>query len=442
MRVLIAVHGLPTHSSGGAERVAERLAHWLVGEGHHVEVFTLDRLDDPDPHLTHHDESGVVVHRVSIDLGLPSPSLEDSYAHPVVGEAFCSVLAERRFDLVHVISGYLLGGQVIDLASQAGVPVVVTLTEYWFMCSRLNLIHPEGSVCTGPTSIEKCVWCQMREQRRYRIPAQIAPGLVSGLSPVIARSSRMQPRIDAMAQRQHDLKLALERASLVISPSKFLIATFAANGFDTRRFVYVGHGPEHPPALPQREPGSDRAVLRLGYMGQLKPHKGIDLLVDAVLSLLGQGLAVELDLWGTPDDETGYVSRLMRRTRQHPAIRWRGGFPGDTVWDVLADFDLLVVPSRWYENSPIVILEAFIAGVPVIATRLGGMAEMVDDGRNGLLFDLNDSADLAHQIERVLNDRALLQRLRDGIPDVRTAEDESREVFGLYSAVASAACHR
>jgi glycosyltransferase involved in cell wall biosynthesis len=97
-----------------------------------------------------------------------------------------------------------------------------------------------------------------------------------------------------------------------------------------------------------------------------------------------------------------------------------------------SDLDVIVVPSLWYENSPTVILEAFAHRIPVIATNLGGMAELVDHEINGLLFHLGDVNDLARQIHRLLKEPGLLPRLQDGIGPVKTVSqqiDEFEELF-------------
>ncbi|HNS64376.1 MAG TPA: glycosyltransferase, partial [Anaerolineaceae bacterium] len=91
-----------------------------------------------------------------------------------------------------------------------------------------------------------------------------------------------------------------------------------------------------------------------------------------------------------------------------------------------------------YENTPNVILESFTCGVPVIASNLGGMAELVQDGRGGMLFAPGDARDLARQVERLIADPALLSRLREGIPPVRTVEDEMDELEAIYCQLAAA----
>jgi glycosyltransferase involved in cell wall biosynthesis len=102
------------------------------------------------------------------------------------------------------------------------------------------------------------------------------------------------------------------------------------------------------------------------------------------------------------------------------------------VGNVLSGMDVLVVPSRWYENGPGVIFEAFAAGIPVVATNLGGMSEFVRHERDGLLFGMEDPGDLARQLRRLVEEPGLLERLRAGIEPVKTVQENVDELEALY----------
>lgn len=430
MRILIAAHGFPPTHSAGAERRAERMARWLSANGHTVEVFAVEKLNEPGFRVETAVQDGFTVHRLYYDVKA-GDFFRNLYDYPPVGDALRTVLAQGQFDLVHIVSGYLLGGQVIHTAREAGLPVVITLTEYWFMCARLNLIQPTGALCTGPESVEKCMRCLMEDKRRFRLAAQTAPPLMDAFWSMARRLPFAAAQTIHINERQTTLRQALDAATLVICPSHYLISKFGEFGFDTERFVFLRQGLATPAG---EKPAAARRnhTLRLGYTGQIKRHKGVDLLVDAVTALLDAGEAVSLDLWGSETEEPQYVTQLKMQTASYPAIHWNGRYTGPKVWEVLAGLDVMVMPSRWYENSPNVILEANEMGVPMVVTNLGGMAELVEHERSGLVFRLNDAADLRHQVERLLHEPGLLDRLRAGIPSVKTIDTEMREIVGYY----------
>ena len=120
-----------------------------------------------------------------------------------------------------------------------------------------------------------------------------------------------------------------------------------------------------------------------------------------------------------------------------PGVHNPGPVPHEAVPQALADIDVLVVPSVWIENAPFVIKEAFVAGVPVITSDLGGMAELVQDERGGLLFRAGDAEDLRRILRRLIDDPACLRRLRETIPAVKTIQEDAgwtRETYARYVA--------
>lgn len=438
MRVLIAVHGFPPTHIAGAERAAERIVNWLVAHHHDVAIFTIESTDDPNFRVETKIENGAKVHRVFCEVRQRGKNdFANSYNYRPIGDALRAILSEQHFDLVHMISGYLLGGQVIHIAHEFGVPVALTLTEFWFMCARLNLLHPNGELCTGPESDAKCARCLMEEQRRYRLPAQYAPTLTSIFWSTAGKLPMLRHQADAIAQRRILLNTALNDADLVISPSQFLISKFAEFGFNTSRFVHIRHGLMSPPRPKQTSAESIARALIIGYAGQLQPHKGIDLVVNAVKQLIDTGHNLRLEIWGPENQAPQYTADLKKSTEAYPQIHWNGRYAGSQVWDILNSFDVIVVPSRWYENSPTVILEAFSLGLPVVTTNLGGMAELVQHEKNGLVFELNDMNDLRCQLERLLSDPELLPRLKSGIPRVSTADEEVEQIFAHYEMLVS-----
>lgn len=408
------------------------MAYWLKRHDHDVEVFAIEKVDAPDFKIETDQQDGYTVHRVHYNLKDDPDPFRNLYDSPQLGAALRELLSRRPFDLVHIISGYLLGGQAIFTARELGLPVVVSPMEYYFMCPQLNLIHPTGELCVGPENDQKCARCLMEDKRRYRLPAQVAPTLMKTFWGVAQTVSFGQETAEAVARRREYLQSALNVANRVVCNSEFIIHKFAEFGFDTQHFTYIRQGlATRTGTKPLRRPSEDGA-LRLGYIGQIKRHKGVDLLVDAAISLLKDGQNITLNLWGKESESPNYTAALKKRSAHYPAIHWNGRYTGSKVWDILADFDVLVIPSRWYENSPNVILEAFEMRLPVVVTNLGGMAELVTPEVNSLVFGLNDPADLACQLSRLITEPSLLERLRAGIPLVKTIDQEMEEIVAEY----------
>lgn len=433
MRILFACHGFPPLQNAGAERAAERVAAWMAANGHQVQVLTVADLTTEGP-LTTVEQSGLLVHRLSYNINSGGQPFQKTYNHPSVLAGLEELFSHNQYDLIHIISGYLLAGPVIRLARERGIPVVITLTEFFFMCPRLNLMHPDMSLCYGPESVEKCARCCTEEKRRYQTLRNISPLLMDMWWSIYQQTPGAHRYHQAVLDRQNELKQLLESVDSVICPSQFIIHKFAEYGFDTSKFVFIQHGLNYPSntiAVRPDKPGS----LKLGFIGQIKAHKGVDLPIEVVLSLLEAGYKPSLQIWGDPNDQPAYSQPLMEKTKDQPAVQWNGAFRGNQVWSILNHMDVLVVPSRWFENCPTVILEAFAMGVPVIAARAGGMAELVSHGKNGLLFSMNDADDLRAQVKCLLDDVDLLRALRSEARLLRSGNKEAEEIFALYQHV-------
>jgi glycosyltransferase involved in cell wall biosynthesis len=438
LNVLITVPGFPPTFYAGAERAAERIALWLAAHGHQVHVFTCEKLDDPNTRLETRVENGIVVHRLYYEVK-DGDNFQNLYDDARVGEALKGLLEANSYDVMHVVSGYLMGGQVIPTAKEFGLPIVLTLTEFWFMCFRLNLLTANNELCVGPETDDKCARCTLEEKRRFRLPAHKAPVLMDAFWSVARHAPFVQAQKHALARRRETLLKALAAADVVICPSRFLMTKFKEYGFDTSRAEYLPYGIKHPTpearaaAKKKRQPNA----LRLGYVGQIKPHKGVDIITDAAMPLLDAGAPLTLEIWGSSRGATEYGERLRQRTAAYAGIKWLGSYNGSQLWKVLGGFDALVVPSRWYENIPTVILEAFAMGLPVIATNLGSMPEVVNHDECGLLFEKDDVTDLRRQIKRLLDEPGLLARLATGIAKIPTIDDEIGAFYRHYQQLAS-----
>jgi GT2 family glycosyltransferase len=179
-------------------------------------------------------------------------------------------------------------------------------------------------------------------------------------------------------------------------------------------------------------PRTPSGTLRLAFAGSLIPSKAPHLLLEAAAALPPGCVTVDLLGSAMPyHGDTRYGERLAPLLGQ-PFVRRRGPVPRRRVPEAFREVDVLVVPSIWIENAPFVIREAFAAGVPVIASDLGGMAEMVTHEGDGLLFAAGDAAGLTRQIRRLLDEPGLLTRLRLRIRRPMSIEEDAAVMVRRY----------
>src|SRR5262249_12682423 len=129
-----------------------------------------------------------------------------------------------------------------------------------------------------------------------------------------------------------------------------------------------------------------------------------------------------------------YVAGLRRQAAGLP-VQFMGGFERDAMRQVYDQLDALVVPSLWLENSPLVIHEAFMAGVPVIAARTGGIAELVTPVQNGLLYDPTSAGELAAALQSLIDGPERLEGFARQLPAVKSMAEDAREWEALYEEV-------
>ncbi len=419
MRILLAVHHFPPRHTGGAEWRAYRTATTLQARGHTVRVVCVERIDaGPDNGVTWEDEifQGIAVRRLSFNLAASPDPFRWEYDNIWIGEHLRGLLTEFHPEVFHLISGYLLSGRVLRVAHELGIPSVVTLTDFWFLCPRITLLRSDGQVSDLPIDPATCARCLGEEQRRYRWPGQLAPGFMRWYW------GRQTRQIRAVESRAAFLREALQRVAAIISPSEFLRSVFIQAGVAPDRIVFSRQGHDFPAltAAMLDKPPADQ--LRVGYLGQIAPHKGVHVLFEALRRLPGAPLRVKA--YGDLTKFPRYAERLRRMAADDARLQLVGTYGREDVSLVLRELDVIVIPSLWYENSPNSILEAFAHRTPVIASNLGGMAELVRDGQNGLLFAPGDADDLAGQLRRLLDEPGLKSALRANISPVKSVAEE------------------
>ena len=429
MRVLLAVHHFPPRYSAGAELYVLRLARELLQHGHQAEVVCVETIDVTKPFgvdVALDQYAGIPVWR--LHLGLKGAPAQWSYDNPAIAAWFEQQVQLSQPDIVHLHSGYLIGIGAVRAAHAQGIPTVVTLHDYWFLCPRITLLRGDGSLCPQPpTDPAECAWCLHLDQRRYRWPDRFSAGLAGKVWIALAGQTE---RTEQQARRD-TLRAALAQADLVTSPSQFLANLFKEWHIPVQT-IRLGLPREPFASVPPVQAGS---TVRLGYIGQIAPHKGVHLLIQALKSLPRNGIPIEVKIFGNVDHHPMYTRNLQRLIGGDTRIYLAGKFSSDQLPNVLGQIDVLVVPSIWYENSPIVVLEAHAAGRPVIASRLGGLVELVHDEVDGLLFTAGDKHDLARQLQRLRSESGLLERLRDGIQPPPLLNEEMLMIFQHYTAL-------
>jgi len=405
-RILIVCHGHPTLVPGGTETFAydlfgafndgERADSWFAGcvTGLHRDARPASPLQSVDGRAREY-----LLHVARFDPFMLS-NADDGAAI----DGFARLLSSIRPDVVHYHHFQHIGVESLALVRRI-VPdarIFVTLHDFHPICARDGLmLKAAGDALCNQSSPDACHGC------------------FPDISP------------DRFALRRTHLRNMLGYIDHFIAPSAFLRERYVAWGVPAASITRIQNGV--PELAVEPELPSDRPRNRFGYFGTVAPHKGVLLAIEAAARLDKQQ-DFTLDIFGdarhqSPAFQAKFEDALKRARSR---VRHHGAYDRSDVSHLMRGVDWIIVPSLWWENAPLVILEAFRHGRPVIAADIGGMAELIVPESNGLVFRRGDANDLARLMARAVSEPQLWDRLRAGAPPVPTVADTADAYLALF----------
>ncbi len=449
LRILHAIHDFLPQAQAGSEIYAHDLCRAQLDRGHHVTLVCATF----DPARQHGSVDWRVVNGipvVEITNNWICSRFEDTYRPPLVTDRLASVLDAVQPQVLHVHNLLNLSFDLPAMARAAGARVVATLHDYTLVCpSGGQRLHRADSHVCHRLEPDRCARCfgespfgtraafsrLAGRQRLLAAPLAIAARAVRAMAPTLTATvaghlPTLPATADDITARLDAARRVLAQIDLVVAPSASIASAYAGLGVERERLRISDYGFRPRSERPVRALRS--GLVRIGFVGTPVWHKGLHVLIDAVRQLPTHQfvLSVHGDTAVFPD----YIEDLRQRSRGVP-VEFAGAFTrerADAVYDAL---DVLVVPSIWLENSPLVVHEAFMAGVPVVASRIGGLADLVQHGRNGLLFEPGNADSLAAALHALIADPALLHRLREAQTDVKSIECDALEWDAAYGDV-------
>ena len=329
-------------------------------------------------------------------------TFRDKFQDRWMDKAFREIIEEIKPDICHF--GHLshLSTNLVNIAKEYKIPVVYTLHDYWLMCIKGQLITPDQNLCSNPNP-EACYRCN----EKY--------------------FTKKKTGIQETELWFRSMKRIIDNIDIFIAPSNFLRQKYIEFGIPPQKIIYQDYGFNKRLFEGFKHLPSEK--IRFGFLGRLIPVKGVQDLIDS-FNLIKDN-RTELSIYG---NNAASISFLKDRVTNHNII-FKGSYKNDEISDVLSKLDVIVVPSKWYENSPLTIHEAFIANIPVITSNLGGMAELVQDGVNGLLFKTGDVKDLRDKINRFIDEPDLILKLTRNKTSVRSIQQDVQEITEIYNAL-------
>lgn len=398
---------MPEHV-GGVELYTRWLTRALRQRGHQVTIF--HRRSAEGVGEEHRVEDGVQVWAAWSGLLSPTRRFRATFGDPAMVSAFERVLEETNPDLVHI--QHLMGLPVALIRSiqRRGLAYVITLWDFWWVCANAQLLtNYSRQVCDGPQAYLNCARCALARVDRSRL-WPVLPSL-AGL----------------LGWRNRMLRQVMKAAGGLVAPTEFVRRWYATHGAPTERLLVILPGLESA-AVVSRPRQRPNGPVRFAYIGGLSWQKGVHTLVEAFSGVSG---TAELWIAGDESFDPAYVARL--RAQAAPDVRFLGRLTREEVWETLAQVDVVVVPSLWYETFSFIVSEAFTVGAPVVASCLGPLADRVHDGVDGLLAPPGDVVAWRAALQRLVSEPGLLDRLRANVRPPMTLEEHVNRLESLYA---------
>lgn len=413
LRVLVASHSHPRVTSGGAEIAAFRL------------FSELNARDDTEAwFLGCNTKAGAG--RDGVALTQPYTDREYVYstlghfnwfrmanADPRLPGEIEALLLELRPDIVHLHHYVVFGMEMLWLIKRVlpQARIVVTLHEYLAICHHFGqMVKAEHFSLCDSASLDNCHKCF--------------------------------PDIDVsdFFIRERYLRTFFRYVDHFVAPSRFLADRYAAWGLPGERISVIENiiAPAAPGAERPAEPADGAAPLRLGFFGQISKLKGIGVLLGCAAILARKPKArIKFEIYGDYRNQpAAFTEAFLKQLAEAGAnVAYHGAYRQDQVDRLMRGVDAVLVPSIWWENSPVVIQEAFRNQRPVICSDIGGMAEKVRDGVDGLHFSVGSELELSNLLLRLHDDRSILATLRRTLRPPPKAEDVVAEHLKLYAQV-------
>lgn len=410
----------PTYMFGGPVWYVHRLALGQQAHGHEVVVAVasdLDRPDLPPWALGTAEHEGVpyvhIVNRPAHMFRLGDPAGET--LDPGAERAFLTLLEEQAPDVLHIHNLVGLCMTLPRLARQRGVPTIMSLHNYWPLCPRVDLFQADDHACPGPLQAD-CGTCLSTDPPADAYRARHAAA--------IAQLGSCD-RLSAVSERVKEIYVEHGVPADIVEVERI--------GSDSAVRLWDEMGRDRPSQPAPQKPA-------FVFFGSQVPNKGGHVILEA-LALMRNDSGYTFRFFGASGGPTygAIVEERLRALGPRAAnVEMTGHYTQDELPGLLREADVAVLTPQWEDNGPQTVFESLGAGLPVVATRMGGVPDVVHDGVNGFLVPVANARALAEVLDRIVDDPSVIPALRRGIEPPRTMAEHVTALQRSYDEIVAA----
>jgi glycosyltransferase involved in cell wall biosynthesis len=459
MKIAMVTIGFPPEDVGGTETYVLGLIQSLHKIGCRCEVVYMipRKLDSSsDFRWVRRDYRDIPVHTLEVDHSIKAlhSLISDPEGTSKIVDAMVEKLVALKPDLVHFHPLQLnFESRIIQSLKDKGIPTLLTFHSSTTTCMRGDLVQFGRAACDGKVIFSRCLACYLHSKKIPKLAAEYL-GEISLEAYRGLYDDLRETQILSKVQSLLSLPLMLEdrmksweditrNVDALVAVCEWVKSNALSNGAPPFKTYLSRHGLRlrANPVKNSRTSDKVQQSITYGYLGRLSHEKGIDTLIQA-LRLVSPEVSFKIQICSSSLTKTELkhgdreaVREILQYAAMDPRVELIGSVDDDSLPETLAQWDAIIVPSFWFESGPMVVYEAFSAGTPVIGSRRGGIAELVEEGRTGFLFTPSSATELARLLEENAQFPERLRAMRSNIPPQRTFDDVAREMQALYHSI-------
>ncbi|MGI4751816.1 MAG: glycosyltransferase [Janthinobacterium lividum] len=417
MKILLVTEYFYPQSSGGTELYVYNLAQALQKQHHQVEVLSVS-----DTRETCNYKS-ITVHYIPFNKDVATTVISGENPADNV-DAFVESVQKLNPDIVHFHTlTTSISAHHLETINQYGYKVMLTSHIAAHTCLRGTLMQLGKYACDGKVEEQKCLSCYLQQKG--------IPKPLHSLSAFVIRTAGFPHHLAKVVIRKQEeltrLKLNLDKLIVV---SKWQQEVFKKNQFDQQNIALCRQAVEICKPLTITKKESSKLII--GFLGRISAIKGLHVLLASLKNISAEKFVLRVAAIPAAE-ELDYYYQQKKQVENMPNTIWIENLPNEKVSGFLKELDILCVPSQWLETGPFVVYEALAQGIPVVGSNLGGIKELITEGKNGWLFPHQDEKYLSSLITSFITQKTVGNLLTNVEPITRPVKKLADEMLELYT---------
>ena len=437
MKIIFCLHHFLPEFVAGTEVYTLRLAQSLKQNGYEVLVII--------PHFDHLQDREYEFEGIRV-IGYSEVSVSDrdmilGKRKPFGLTRFRQILVDEQPDIIHfheLTAGRGINIFHVEVAHDLKIPIFLTCHLPTYTCHTGSLVYKDVYKCDGILNLKKCTQCIYVSKNIIKTKSKILTQSALLLYNLNINTTIFNNSIGtALAfpyiinKKREDLLKLGRLTSKIIVLTEWYKNILEKNGISSQKLAYIKQGlTNETKSILDKQ--STIYPLKIVFLGRISKLKGLDIIIDAICKLPVE--KISLNIYGQ-ETEKEYALACKKKSADNKNISWMGLLSANEVVTTLSKYDVLCLPSTFSEMSPLVIQEAFAAGIPVIASDVYGNAEQIVDGVNGWLFRFKDTKHLIEKLELLINDLTHIDKAKQHLPKSDSFKDIAIKHLELYNEI-------